>query len=251
MSTICGMRGTGRSIWGVWLGRLEQPRLPWVRCAVSPGPNVEDARKAIEFADSCAVLFVPESNSFAESLRCAIELAQTDIRVPVGLVAEPIAVVNTLEGQSNESEEDKVLRQVLIGGLVVLDRQVEALMNRSTLRKGERPLYRSDQELVLHTLIEHEKEILEEFVTNRRVRGASTKAYEVDLWCESLRFAIEVDGAQHISKPEQKNRDAARDSDLANAGVRTIRVHASEVMSDPTKVIAFLKKEIEKRRTDV
>lgn len=87
-------------------------------------------------------------------------------------------------------------------------------MNRQLGMSGRKLLYRSDHEEILHKLITLDKRIPEDFASNVRVRGASGKNYEVDLWSQELRLALEVDGAHHVSNANQRNRDIARDLDL-------------------------------------
>ncbi len=56
--------------------------------------------------------------------------------------------------------------------------------------------------------------------------------YVLDFYCSDARLAIEIDGAAH-GYGDGPQRDAARDAWFENAGIITLRVPASEVLSDP------------------
>jgi very-short-patch-repair endonuclease len=104
---------------------------------------------------------------------------------------------------------------------------------------------------LLHTLITHDPTINVSFEVNRQVAGASWKKYEVDLFCAKLKFAVEVDGTQHLGSPKQKARDCARDADLAKVGITTRRVLASAIMSDPTSALRLVRDEIASRTSEI
>jgi very-short-patch-repair endonuclease len=56
--------------------------------------------------------------------------------------------------------------------------------------------------------------------------------YVLDFYCESARLAVEIDGASH-GAGDAPARDARRDAWLADRGVRTLRLGARDVLSDP------------------
>ncbi len=85
---------------------------------------------------------------------------------------------------------------------------------------------------------------------NYRLQVGTDRRYEVDLWCEALQFALEVDGGQHVSNTAQRTRDARRDAELAAAGIVTVRIHAAELISDPSQVMAFIRHRIQTRRQE-
>jgi len=53
----------------------------------------------------------------------------------------------------------------------------------------------------------------------------------LDFYCPSLKLALEVDGATHWDDDAQQ-REAARDHWLAQQGVHTLRIPASQVYRD-------------------
>jgi very-short-patch-repair endonuclease len=55
--------------------------------------------------------------------------------------------------------------------------------------------------------------------------------YTLDFYCNDARLAIEVDGEAH-ERGDRPERDSARDSWLADAGIATLRLPAIEVMHD-------------------
>ena len=65
----------------------------------------------------------------------------------------------------------------------------------------------------------------------RRQHGSGT--YVLDFYCNDARLAIEVDGISH-DMGDRPERDAARDTWLAEAGIDTLRIPAAEVLRDVT-----------------
>jgi very-short-patch-repair endonuclease len=55
--------------------------------------------------------------------------------------------------------------------------------------------------------------------------------YILDFYCDAARLCVEVDGYGH-GTADHPERDARRDAWLAGRGVRTLRIPASEVLSD-------------------
>lgn len=254
VSVMCGVPGVARAVWGGWLVRRPVPGAPSGRCVVPPGPSRTEAGRALAFAsgaDSLPVLSAPEPDAFAEAFSTLRALAEEAPSRPLGLVTDPLSVQKFLQENPDGSEHRVRLRQALLGGLVVLDRQVESLLDNTVLRHDERPLYRSDHEQILHKLLVHDGRVPEAFQSNHKVPGGSAKRYEVDLWCAALKLALEVDGGQHVSNDRQRRKDAERDADLAAAGILTVRVHAAEVISDPSTVLSYVRSRIETRRTEI
>jgi very-short-patch-repair endonuclease len=63
--------------------------------------------------------------------------------------------------------------------------------------------------------------------------------YVLDFFCSDARLAIEVDGEAH-SRGDQPKRDAARDEWLRSAGIETLRIPASALLSDADAVLPWL-----------
>jgi len=55
--------------------------------------------------------------------------------------------------------------------------------------------------------------------------------FVLDFYCPSARLAIEVDGAHH-DLPGEIHKDHRRDAWLAEHGIRTLRIAASDVLDD-------------------
>ena len=70
-------------------------------------------------------------------------------------------------------------------------------------------------------------------------RQHPTGAYILDFYCGDARLAIEIDGQGH-SFGDRPERDAARDSWLQEAGIKTLRVAASDVLSDADAVMNWI-----------
>lgn len=52
--------------------------------------------------------------------------------------------------------------------------------------------------------------------------------YFLDFYIKSIRLAIEVDGAYHLTK-EQRRKDLERDANLASIGIKTVRIRNEQV----------------------
>jgi very-short-patch-repair endonuclease len=66
-------------------------------------------------------------------------------------------------------------------------------------------------------------------------------AFVLDFYCEELHLAIEIDGAIHL-EPDVASRDAMRERDLREQGVRFIRVSARDVETDVVAVLEFVRR---------
>jgi len=64
-------------------------------------------------------------------------------------------------------------------------------------------------------------------------RQHETGRYVLDFYCLDARLAIEIDGMIH-NDPEQDEHDTRRNEWLANHGIETLRLPASEVLADVT-----------------
>jgi very-short-patch-repair endonuclease len=197
-----------------------------------------------------ALLFVPPRGATAAAATAALELAHLEPQRAIG-VALTVTDIEAL--LTPEREFAPELRRALLGGLVFATPQAQRAMP-STIRRERDALYRSDHENALHVLMCQRADIGDVFAVNRRVRVApGAPAFEIDFWASSLRLAVEVDGRQHAT-PAQRRRDDRRDGTLTAAGVRTLRIHAAKVISDPTAtlnqiaaLIADRRKELEHR----
>lgn len=67
-------------------------------------------------------------------------------------------------------------------------------------------------------------------------RQHPTGAYVIDFYCGDARLAIEIDGEAHGSG-DRPVRDAARDAWFAQAGIKTLRIPAREVLTDLRAVV--------------
>ncbi|HEX8481662.1 MAG TPA: endonuclease domain-containing protein [Allosphingosinicella sp.] len=61
-------------------------------------------------------------------------------------------------------------------------------------------------------------------------------AYTLDFYCNDARLAVEVDGEAH-GRADRAEKDSARDSRLAGAGIATMRIPAIEVTHDVEAVV--------------
>lgn len=70
-------------------------------------------------------------------------------------------------------------------------------------------------------------------------RQHASGAYVLDFFCSDARLAIEVDGEAH-ARGDRPTRDAARDAFFAQAGVRTLRIAAADVLRNIEGVVAHI-----------
>ena len=76
-----------------------------------------------------------------------------------------------------------------------------------------------------------------------------TGQYRLDFFCPDLRLAVEVDGAAHWGERSRKY-DERRDAWHLQHGIRTIRVSAREVETDPAFVIKHIDEAVGRRRLE-
>ena len=63
--------------------------------------------------------------------------------------------------------------------------------------------------------------------------------YVLDFYCEKARLCIEVDGAAH-DRGDAPARDGFRDEWLADAGIRTLRIAATDVLRNLEGVLQLV-----------
>ncbi|HLV67935.1 MAG TPA: DUF559 domain-containing protein, partial [Polyangiaceae bacterium] len=73
-------------------------------------------------------------------------------------------------------------------------------------------------------------------------------AAEVDLSCEALGIAVEVDGYRHFQDEVAYRRDRRKDLLLQEAGYWVVRVLASDVTAELDSVLALIDRAVEHRR---
>lgn len=76
-----------------------------------------------------------------------------------------------------------------------------------------------------------------------------TGQYRLDFFCPELRLAVEVDGAAHWGERARKY-DERRDAWHLQHGIRTIRVSAREVETDPAFVMRHIDEAVGRRRLE-
>jgi very-short-patch-repair endonuclease len=70
--------------------------------------------------------------------------------------------------------------------------------------------------------------------------GGAVRLVHVDFYCPAARLVVEVDGGYH-TEPVRKRADARRDSRLAKAGYRVVRVSADLVLADAEAAVAVVR----------
>jgi very-short-patch-repair endonuclease len=240
VSVIAGPPGLGRALWGRWISASAREQV------LVPEVNAESAEALGVRRPDAAVQFVPERAEFLRAVEAALKLAEAQPERPLAVISD----FAPIEAAITDETGDPAVQKAIVGGLVPLLDQIAARVEQIGPKEPLPAGYRSRHEYVLHTLIQHNREIRVSFDANRKIHGASRRVYEVDLWCEPLRLAIEVDGAQHFAA-KHKQRDEQRDADLAQAGIKTQRILASAVMADPTKAVKLVAQTVEERRKEL
>ncbi|MBJ7532672.1 DUF559 domain-containing protein [Rhodomicrobium vannielii ATCC 17100] len=243
VSVIVGPLGESRATFSRWLHRS----LPAMKIFVPAEPSQSTLPRVISLSPALVPLFVPKDEQLAEAAGAAMVLARAEPARPVGLVTGFEAAEKVLR----DDRADGDVRQAIFGGLVPLYDNIAGRIKQLDPSPRAPAPYRSHHEQLLHMLLMHDVSIKVSFDVNSLVGGASFKRYEVDLWCKDLRLAVEIDGMQHVLSPKQKARDKVRDTDLAAAGVKTARILASAVMSDPTLALKMIKQEIAMRTKEI
>nr|PZN22842.1 MAG: hypothetical protein DIU78_14975 [Pseudomonadota bacterium] len=108
---------------------------------------------------------------------------------------------------------------------------------------------RSQAELRLYRALQARPRTRDLFTLNRKLAlrfGRGTA--EVDLSCEALGIAVEVDGYRHFQDAAAYRRDRHKDLLLQEAGYWVVRVLASDVTSELDNVLALIDRAIEHRR---
>ncbi len=91
-----------------------------------------------------------------------------------------------------------------------------------------------------------------QMLRNRRCRGQKFRReypippYTADFCCVALKLIIEIDGVHHQSEAG-RNRDARRDSWLAEQGYDVLRISGFRVTQDPDEVKLQIEKAIDRR----
>ncbi len=195
-----------------------------------------------------AVLFVPAASNLKNDLEVARQLACLDRQRPVGFAVDPLQAQRLLLSSDFKATEE--VRRTFIGGFIPTDPELVKPFEE-TIEQTEVELYRSDHENILHKLMRLTPEIGEIFKVNSRLRPfAFGTSFEIDFWCEELAFALEVDGLQHASETQRK-RDLKRDQTLAQKGIKTLRIHASSVITSPTETVRTVAAAVAARRKEL
>lgn len=216
---------------------------------VPPSKDVDFLRRLLNARPlNTAVLFVPATTNLKNDLEVARQLASLDRQRPVGLAVDPLQAQRLLLSSDMEASEE--LRRTFIGGFVPTDPELVKPFEES-IERTEVELYRSDHENILHKLMRLTPEIGEIFRVNARFRPfAFGTNFEIDFWCEELSFALEVDGLQHAGETQRK-RDLKRDQTLAQKGIKTLRIHASSVITSPTETVRTVAAAVAARRKEL
>ncbi len=108
---------------------------------------------------------------------------------------------------------------------------------------------RSQAELSLFERLERRPHTRGLFRLNRVVTGGEpARAMEIDLLCEPLALAVEVDGYHHFRDAEAYRRDRRKDVRLQELGYLVVRVLASDIEAAPEHVLETIDRAVESRR---
>ncbi len=105
---------------------------------------------------------------------------------------------------------------------------------------------RSQQELALYRALERRSRTRGLFQLNVELSAPSGKL-EVDLLCESLRVALEVDGYHHFRDADAYRRDRRKDVRLQELGYLVLRVLANDIDKELDHVLDTIDRALEER----
>lgn len=75
--------------------------------------------------------------------------------------------------------------------------------------------------------------------------------YEIDVYWERERFAVELDGYRHHRGRAAFERDRLRQEDLKIAGIEMVRLTARRIVEGPAEVVSRLEELLERRRREL
>lgn len=115
------------------------------------------------------------------------------------------------------------------------------------LEYDEEAFARSRQELALHGALERRSLTRGLFRLNGLL-DSPDGALEVDLLCESLRLAVEIDGYHHFRDATAYRRDRRKDVRLQELGYIVVRVLASDVEKELEHVLEWIDRAVQERQ---
>ena len=256
VSIIVGAPSTARAVWGGWLSGAYACPEPWMPTLVAPGVDAATVQAAIAFASrdvgpeapALPLLFVPTRQEFEQAAPLARELLASGASRPVAVVIDPSTLMGFLK---ERGPEGKSLRSAVLGGLVVLDQHVEAVLNRTLLSSAERPLYANSHASTLAELLNRDPVQGCRFEIGRRIRGRSGVSHHVDLSCTRRQIGIQVSDAQGLSNDKQASRDQLIRDDLAATGLKVLSFNACDILADPRWALGQVMTAMDRKGTGV
>jgi very-short-patch-repair endonuclease len=196
--------------------------------------SLKDANR---LADLPPLLFSGRQDSawFGAAMRTAIEVSRIVPSVHVGITGTAKIMAEWKLTASRHA--------VAVASEGVLDLEPSGTecppdITTSTVDLG---MARSVAELRLHEQLQARSRTRDLFVLNAKLRESfGTAALEVDLLCEKLKLAIEVDGYHHFQDHEAYRRDRRKDLRLQQLGYMVIRVLASDVVEERDYVLSAI-----------
>jgi len=187
----------------------------------------------------------PDANWLSEACSTLIALAETLPRAELALA--------TTETQFSAWLSRARPRDVAIlhAGMLRLATQADgaALSQASLVTYDEDEFARSRAESTLYRRLEQRPRTHGLFELNTRLPARFGSAHlEVDLLCEDLRIAVEIDGYHHFRDEAAYRRDRCKDVILQGLGYLVVRVLASDVMSELDFVIGTIDQVVERQR---
>jgi very-short-patch-repair endonuclease len=145
------------------------------------------------------------------------------------------------------------LYAALMEGLIVLHplgTPVPAISAACSLQYDHEQFARSRAEMALYELLERRPRTRGLFRLNRKVSSAvGSPGLEVDLLCETLKLAVEIDGYHHFRDAMAYRRDRRKDVQLQELGYRVVRVLASDVHEEVEHVLEIVDGAVERLRS--
>jgi very-short-patch-repair endonuclease len=187
----------------------------------------------------------PDANWLNEACSTLIALAETLPRAELGLA--------TTEAEFSAWLTRARPRDVAIlhAGMLRLAPRADgaALSQASLVTYDENEFARSRAESTLYRRLEQRPRTQGLFELNPMLPARFGSAQlEVDLLCEDLRIAVEIDGYHHFRDEAAYRRDRSKDVALQGLGYLVVRVLASDVMTELDFVIGTIDQVVERQR---
>lgn len=186
-------------------------------------------------------LFLPQP--LREGLPAAVKLIGEHRSLPV---AVPCGLAEIVEGLLDPTMPLTLVSSALEGLIPTADAERQVLKTVAEGRKLQ-PFLRGACEGLVYYMLEARTETRGRFQANARIpTSAGGRTYEVDIFCETAKLVVEIDGIEHET-PKRKAMDARKQTDLESQGFTVRRFSNQQVIDDPVGVWRLIYEQVANR----